>query len=261
MSFRQRASSFSRADLSSATRYISERNLPDAAIDLIDEAASAVRLARESKPDALTTLEQHITELQIELSSLGRDTDEISVTRRAAIEAELTSLEGQAKTMERAWREERERGEKVARAREELESARWKLDEAQRKGQYDEASRLRYAVIPDLQAQILKEGDSEVKGQEGARVTSEDVARVVAKATGIPVSTLVRGDRARLLHLESILRDRVVGQEPALSAVSEAIRLSRAGLHSGKRPIASFLFLGPTGVGKTELSKALAVEL
>ncbi|ORY76883.1 P-loop containing nucleoside triphosphate hydrolase protein [Leucosporidium creatinivorum] len=245
-----------------SNRYLSERKLPDKAIDLIDEACSSVRLARESKPPALESIEHHITELQIELSSLGRDEDEVSRARRSVIADELSSLEVEAKEMERTWREERNRGEEIKKAREDLEGARWRLEEAQRRGAFDEASRLRYETIPDLEKKIPSEG---VKGvgeeQEGARVTSDDVARVVAKMTGIPVSTLLRGDRSRLLHLESILRQRVVGQEPALSSVAEAIRLSRAGLHSGKRPIASFLFLGPTGVGKTELAKSLAVEL
>lgn len=165
-----------------SNRYISERQLPDKAIDLIDEACSAVRLARESKPPALESIEHHITELQIELSSLGRDTDDVSLARREVIAAELAKLESEAKEMERTWREERNRGEEIKKAREELEAARWGLEEAQRRGEFDRASRLRYETIPELVKKIPSEG-VKAKGeeQEGARVTSDDVARVVAK--------------------------------------------------------------------------------
>ncbi|KAK4049850.1 chaperone ATPase hsp78 [Microbotryomycetes sp. JL201] len=241
----------------SGNRYITERNLPDSAIDLVDEACATVRLARESKPDELEALERHITELQIELSSLGKDQDEVSKSRREVIENEVKELEAKAKAMESTWRQERAKSQEIQQAREELERRRFELEEAQRQGKFDEASRLRYETIPNLERKIPEDGE----GTDSGRVTSADVAKVVAKATGIPVSTLLRGDRARLLQLEDILRERVVGQDHAISAVSEAIRLSRAGLHSAKRPIASFLYLGPTGVGKTELSKALAVEL
>ncbi|KAM0790227.1 hypothetical protein ACM66B_005539 [Microbotryomycetes sp. NB124-2] len=240
----------------SGNRYITERNLPDSAIDLVDEACATVRLARESKPDELEALERHITELQIELSSLGKDQDEVSRSRREVIESEVKDLEAKAKEMEQTWRQERAKSQEIQQAREELERRRFELEEAQRQNRFDEASKLRYETIPNLERKIPEDGEA-----DSSRVTSADVAKVVAKATGIPVSTLLRGDRARLLQLEDVLRERVVGQDHAVEAVSEAIRLSRAGLHSAKRPIASFLYLGPTGVGKTELSKALAVEL
>ncbi|SCZ88612.1 BZ3500_MvSof-1268-A1-R1_Chr10-2g03019 [Microbotryum saponariae] len=241
-------------------RYITDRQLPDKAIDLIDEAAAALRLARESKPEQLEALEQHLTTLQIELSSLGKDQDEASRSRREVLVDEIARLKDKASKMEKEWRDERERGERIRQAKEELERKRFELEEAVRTGQFDKASELRYSIIPKLEAQVPKDGQEAAEAGQ-ARVTASDVARVVAKATGIPVSALMRGDRARLVDLESILRQRVVGQEPALHAVAEAVRLSRAGLHNPNRPVASFLFLGPTGVGKTELSKALAAEL
>ncbi|KAK4703821.1 hypothetical protein P7C70_g2386, partial [Phenoliferia sp. Uapishka_3] len=244
-----------------SSRYITDRHLPDKAIDLIDEASSALRLARESKPDELEVIERTLTTLQIELSSLGKDRDEVSKERRKVLEEEVKELKAQAKVMDDAWREERKRTEEVAGLREELERRRFELMETQRAGDYQRASELRYSIIPGIIKRLPVDVEDDGNAQIGDRVGSDDIARVVAKATGIPVSTLVRGDRSRLLDLESILRQRVVGQEPALSAVAEAVRLSRAGLHNAKRPIASFLFLGPTGVGKTELAKALAAEL
>lgn len=163
--------------------------------------------------------------------------------------------------MERAWRAERERAEEIRRVREELERRRFELEDAQRRGDYQRASELRYSVLPELEKKLPKEGPEGAKASgEGARVTSDDVARVLSKMTGIPTTTLQRGDRARLLDLEQVLGARVKGQEPAISAVASAIRLSRAGLHPGNRPVASFLFLGQTGTGKTELAKALAAE-
>ncbi|KAL8290377.1 hypothetical protein RQP46_002635 [Phenoliferia psychrophenolica] len=244
-----------------SARYITDRHLPDKAIDLLDEASSALRLARESKPDALEVIERTLTTLQIELSSLGKDRDEVSTERRKVLEEEVKELKAQAKIMEDAWKEERRKTEEIAGLREELERRRFELIETQRAGDYQRASELRYSIIPSIVKRLPVDVEGDESAQLGDRVGSDDIARVVAKATGIPVSTLLKGDLTRLLDLEAILRKRVVGQEPALTAVSESIRLSRAGLHNSKRPIGSFLFLGPTGVGKTELAKALAVEL
>ncbi|GAA5999143.1 ATP-dependent Clp protease ATP-binding subunit [Rhodotorula paludigena] len=243
-----------------SNRFISDRHLPDKAIDLVDEAAASLRLRKESPPEELDALRREITTLQIELSSLGKDTDAVSASRRGEIEGELRELEAKAGEMERAWRAERDRAEEIRRTREELERRRFELDEAQRRGDYQRASELRYSVLPELEKKLPKDGEDGA-GDEGARVTSDDIARVVAKATGIPTSTLLRGDRSRLLDLDAVLRSRVKGQEQAISAVASAIRLSRAGLHAGNRPIASFLFLGQTGTGKTELAKALSQEL
>ncbi|GAA5971845.1 hypothetical protein JCM21900_002975 [Sporobolomyces salmonicolor] len=243
-----------------SNRYISERHLPDKAIDLVDEAAASLRIRKESAPEELDNLRRTILTLQIELSSLGKDTDELSKTRRDAIEGELKHLQQQADEMERVWKAERDRAEEIRRTREEIEIRRFELEDAQRKGDFQRASELRYAVLPQLERKLPKEGE-EGTSSEGARVTADDVAMVVSKATGIPTSTLLRGDRTRLLDLESILSQRVKGQKPAINAVAAAIRLSRAGLHPGNRPVASFLFLGQTGTGKTELAKALAAEL
>ncbi|GAA5825365.1 hypothetical protein JCM11251_006951 [Rhodosporidiobolus azoricus] len=245
-------------------RYISDRRLPDCAIDVLDESCAALRLRKESQPEELESLKRTITTLEIELSSLGKDKDSTSVSRRDAITSELADLKDQAQAMEQQWRAERDRGEEIRRTREEIERRRWELDEAQRKGDYGRASELRYSVIPALEAKLPKEGEgegAEAGSEGGARVTSDEVARVVSKSTGIPVQTLLRGDRTRLLELESILSSKVKGQDPAIEAVASAVRLSRAGLHQGNRPIASFLFLGQTGTGKTELAKALSAEL
>ncbi|KAI5481220.1 heat shock protein/chaperonin [Pseudohyphozyma bogoriensis] len=245
-----------------SNRYIPERHLPDKAIDLLDEASSSLRLARESKPDELERVERELTTKQIELTSLGGDKDAISSERRGVLEEEIRALEEERGKLDEAWREERRKTEEVKKGREELEKARWELEEMQRVGNFQRASELRYSVIPDLVKRFPEDSKEDEKtGDQSQRVTSDDIARVVSKSTGIPVSTLLRGDRARLLHLEDFLRDRVVGQEPALSSVAESIRLSRAGLQSPNRPIASFLFLGASGVGKTELAKALAEEL
>ncbi|GAA6053962.1 hypothetical protein JCM3770_004643 [Rhodotorula araucariae] len=242
-----------------SNRYIADRHLPDKAIDLVDEAAASLRLRKESPPEELDALRRTITTLQIELSSLGKDTDTLARERRGEIETELGTLQSRVDEMERAWRGERERAEEIRRTREELERRRWELEEAQRRGDYQRASELRYSVLPELEKKLPQDGE-EGSG-EGARVSSDDIARVVSKATGIPTTTLLRGDVSRLIDLESVLRARVKGQEPAITAVASAIRLSRAGLHTGNRPIASFLFLGSTGTGKTELAKALSQEL
>ena len=243
-----------------ATRYITDRHLPDKAIDLIDEASSSVRLARESRPDALEELQRRIMRLEIERSSLGKDKDSASIERRAEIDGELTELRARADEMERKWRDERRRAEEIRETKEELERRRFELEDAQRRGEYERASRLRFEVIPALEQKLPDEQDA-ASGESGDRVTSDDIARVVSKSTGIPVQTLLRGERSRILHLEDTLRWRVVGQDAALTAVAEAIRQSRAGLNNPNRPLASFLFLGPTGTGKTELAKTLAHEL
>ncbi|GAA5988337.1 hypothetical protein JCM5350_004407 [Sporobolomyces pararoseus] len=242
-----------------STRYISDRFQPDKSIDLIDEAAASLRIRKESPPDELEAIRRTITTLQIERSSLGKDQDQASKERRDAIEVELKELQSRADEMESVWKGERERAEEIRKTREELEERRFELEDAQRRGDFQRASELRYSVLPALEKKLPTEGEG--KTDEGARVTSDDVARVVSKATGIPTSTLLRGDRSRLLGLESILAARVKGQDPAIHSIATAIQLSRAGLHAGNRPVASFLLLGKTGTGKTELAKTLAEEL
>ncbi|KAF8159220.1 hsp78-like protein [Crassisporium funariophilum] len=249
-----------------SARYISDRFLPDKAIDLVDEAASSLRLAQESKPDELEALDRDIVTLQIELESLKNETDVFSVERRKKVEEELSVKKGEASALTELWKAERARLEKIKDTKKRLEEAKHQLDVAQRQGQYELASRLRFSTIPDLEKQLPTESDTEAHEESPLamlhdRVTSNDISRVVAKATGIPVQNLLKGERDKLVHMEESLRDRVVGQDHVLSSISDAVRISRAGLQAPNRPVASFLFLGPTGVGKTELSKALAAFL
>ncbi|KIP01473.1 hypothetical protein PHLGIDRAFT_80531 [Phlebiopsis gigantea 11061_1 CR5-6] len=246
-------------------RYIADRFLPDKAIDLVDEAASALRLAQESKPDELEALDRAIVTLQIERESLKNESDVFSAERRAQVEDALRAKRDEAARLGAVWHAERARLQRVKDVKQRLEDAKHELDVAQRQGQYERASQLRFATIPELERQLPKESErpEEAEG-EGAltmlhdRVTSSDISRVVAKATGIPVQSLLKGEREKLVHMEDALRQRVVGQDHVVAAVSDAVRISRAGLQAPTRPVASFLFLGPTGVGKTELCKALA---
>ncbi|KAF8720590.1 hypothetical protein AX14_010884 [Amanita brunnescens Koide BX004] len=248
-------------------RYISDRFLPDKAIDLVDEAASAIRIAQESKPDELEALDREIITLQIELESLKNETDIFSVERRNAVEELLKQKRLQASELTTIWKAERARLDRVKDIKQRLEQAKHELDIAQRQGQYELASRLRFGTIPDLERQLPRADEKGREDDESSlamlhdRVTSNDIARVVAKATGIPVQNLLKGERDKLVHMEEALRRRVVGQDHAVAAISDAVRISRAGLQAPNRPVSSFLFLGPTGVGKTELCKALAAFL
>ncbi|KAG1778675.1 P-loop containing nucleoside triphosphate hydrolase protein [Suillus placidus] len=247
-----------------SARYISYRYLPDKAIDLVDEAASALRLAQESKPDELEALEREIMTLQIELESLKNEVDVFSVERRAKVEEELRIKKEEAQELTAIWQNERARLDRIKDIKKRLEDAKHELEVAQRHGQYDKASQLRFGTIPELERQLPKDSEMKDDAEESPlsmlhdRVTSNDIARVVAKATGIPVQNLLKGERDKLVHMEDALKERVVGQDHVVAAISDAVRISRAGLQAPNRPVASFLFLGPTGVGKTELAKALA---
>ncbi|GJE93775.1 ATP-dependent Clp protease ATP-binding subunit ClpA [Phanerochaete sordida] len=246
-------------------RYISDRFLPDKAIDLVDEAASALRLAQESKPDELEALDRDIVTLQIELESLKNETDVFSVERRGKVEDTLARKRADAARLEQVWNAERAKLQRIKDVKARLEQAKHELDVAQRQGAFERASQLRFATIPELEKQLPQESERarEEEG-EGAltmlhdRVESSDISRVVAKATGIPVQSLLKGEREKLVNMEDALKQRIVGQDHIVTAVSDAVRISRAGLQAPNRPVASFLFLGPTGVGKTELCKALA---
>ncbi|PLW33959.1 hypothetical protein PCASD_12351 [Puccinia coronata f. sp. avenae] len=250
-----------------SNRYISERFLPDKAIDLVDEAASSLRLLQESKPDQLESLERQITTLQIELESLKNDKDEFSQNRITKIKQEIADCEKEAVTLNEKWRNEKHKLDEVKNLKVRLQDATMELIEAQRAQNYQRASELAFGIIPELERTIkesekMEEDDDKEPSDTtllvSNRVTSNDIARVVAKMTGIPVSNLIKGERERLLTMESELRKRVVGQDEALERIADSVRLTRAGLNPPTRPIASFLFLGPTGVGKTELCKALA---
>ncbi|KAF8975944.1 chaperone ATPase hsp78 [Entomortierella lignicola] len=267
-------------------RYITDRFLPDKAIDLVDEACSKLRLQQESKPDVIESLDRGIVTMEIELESLKKETDPLSISRREKLESDLTKKKEESKRLTEIWKQEREKLENIKDLKAQLEQARIDLEAAQRKGDFTKASELRYGVIPGLESKLPKEEkvpneliegsiagmgtedtekpmgplgtQEEVESLIHERVTADDISRVVARMTGIPVQNLLKGEKERLLGMENALSERVVGQDEAISAVAEAVRLSRAGLSNPSRPIASFLFLGPTGVGKTELCKAIA---
>jgi ATP-dependent Clp protease ATP-binding subunit ClpB len=243
------------AELSS--RYINDRFLPDKAIDLVDEACSMLKLEQQSKPEDLEILERSILTLRIELESLKKESDSKSSQRRDEIQSRLKNLEMEYKELETNWNEQKNRLKKLNQIKEELEQARIDYDLAQRKGDLAIASKLLYDTIPKLESQLPAETD-----EEGPvfheKVTANDIAQVISKTTGIPITSLLKGEREKLKSMEDVLEAKVVGQNEAISSVSDAVRLGRTGLQSLDRPIASFMFLGPTGVGKTELCKALA---
>ncbi|QLQ78389.1 hypothetical protein HG537_0A06360 [Torulaspora globosa] len=244
-----------------SNRYITDRFLPDKAIDLVDEACAVLRLQHESKPDEIQKLDRAIMKIQIELESLKKETDPVSVERRDALQKDLDLKNEELSRLTKIWEQERAEIEAIKNAKADLEQARIELERSQREGDYTKASELRYSKIPDLERKVAlgerKNDDQQVNLLHDS-VTSDDISKVVAKMTGIPMETVMKGDKDRLLYMEDSLKERVVGQDEAISVISDAVRLQRAGLTSEKRPIASFMFLGPTGTGKTELTKALA---
>jgi ATP-dependent Clp protease ATP-binding subunit ClpB len=242
-------------------RYVADRFLPDKAIDLIDEAASRLRIEIDSLPTEIDEVERRVMQLEIELTSLSKEKDDASVQRRAAIERELAELRERSGAMKAQWQAEKNAIGGVRELKERLEHARTEVERAEREADLQRAAELRYGEIPELEKR-LGEHEAEVADRQPTflkeEVDAEDVAEVVAKWTGIPVSRLLEGEVSKLVHMEERLHQRVVGQDEAVSAVSSALRRSRAGLSDPDRPIGSFLFLGPTGVGKTELARALA---
>ena len=244
-------------------RYITDRQLPDKAIDLIDEAASRIRMEIDSKPEEMDKLERRLIQLKIQREALKKEKDKASKQRLKDLEAEIDELELQFADLEEIWKAEKATLEGAAQVKEALERARFELETAQRAGDLGRASELQYGRIPELEQQLAAASQAEEQEMTLVRnkVTEEEVAEVVSRWTGIPVSKMLEGERERLLHLEDELGQRVIGQQEAVKAVSNAIRRSRAGLSDPNRPNGSFLFLGPTGVGKTELCKALAVSL
>jgi ATP-dependent Clp protease ATP-binding subunit ClpB len=241
-----------------SNRYISDRFLPDKAIDLMDEAASRIRMEVESKPEEIETLDRRIIQLKIEESALGKERDEASKDRLANLRAELANLEQQSAEITQKWQAEKEDIHAEAKIKEQLDAARGQLEQAQRAGDLAKAGELSYGTIPGLEKQL--EAVEAATGNVMLRkeVTADDIATVVSKWTGIPVDRMMEGEREKLLTMESTLTKRVIGQDEAVRAVSTAVRRARAGLQDPNRPLGSFLFLGPTGVGKTELTKALA---
>ena len=253
------------AIISAATlshRYISDRNLPDKAIDLIDEAASRIRMEIDSKPEAMDKLERQIIRRKIEREALSKESDTASKKRLQDLEGEISDFEIEFAELNEIWMAEKSVVHGVQHLKEELEAARIEMDVAQRAGNLAKMSELQYAVIPELEEQLNQAQNNERDDSSNqllrSNVTDEEIAEVVAHWTGIPVAKMLEGEREKLLQMEQRLHRRVIGQEQAISAVSDAIRRSRAGLADPNQPSASFLFLGPTGVGKTELTKALA---
>ena len=241
-------------------RYISDRQLPDKAIDLIDEAASRIRIEIDSKPEAMDKLERRIIQLKIEREALKKESDDASVKRLADIELQLEGLEREFADLDEVWKAEKAAMQGATHIKEELERARLELETAHRANDLARMSELQYGRIPELEKQLEEDMQAEHKENTLLRnnVTEEEVAEIVSMWTGIPVSKMLEGDKEKLLQMESVVQQRVVGQSEAVTVVANAIRRSRAGLSDPKRPIGSFLFLGPTGVGKTELTKALA---
>jgi ATP-dependent Clp protease ATP-binding subunit ClpB len=242
-------------------RYIADRFLPDKAIDLIDEAASRLRIEVDSVPTEIDEVERRIMQLEIEEQALAKESDDASASRRAAIERELAELREQAAGMRAEWQREKDAIEGVSEVKREIDQARTELEKAQREGDLAKAAELQYGRIPELETKMAElEGTDEAHDFRFFKkeVDAEDVAEVVARWTHIPVSRLMEGETEKLVHMEERLHQRVIGQDDAVAAVSAALRRSRAGLSDPDRPIGTFLFLGPTGVGKTELARALA---
>ena len=253
------------AIISAATlshRYITDRNLPDKAIDLIDEAASRIRMEIDSKPEAMDKLERRIIKRKIEKEALRKENDEASKKRLKLLEVELVELEREFEELNEIWLAEKSAVHGAQHIKEELEAARLEMEVAQRAGNLAKMSELQYAIIPELESQLTQAQNQELNGEPNqllrSNVTDEEIAEVVAHWTGIPVAKMLQGEREKLLAMEAGLHKRVIGQQEAISAVADAIRRSRSGLSDPNRPSGSFLFLGPTGVGKTELTKALA---
>jgi len=241
-------------------RYITDRQLPDKAIDLIDEAASRIRMEIDSMPEEMDRLDRRLIQLKMEREALKKETDEAARKRLEALEEEIGRLEKEFSDLEEIWKAEKAAVQGTTHIKEELERARIELETARRAGDLQRMSEIQYGVIPQLEQQLKAAAEAEKQEFKLLRnkVTEEEVAEVVSKWTGIPVSKMLEGEREKLLHMEEAIRKRVVGQDEAVKAVSDAIRRARAGLSDPNRPNGSFLFLGPTGVGKTELCKALA---
>ena len=244
-----------------SNRYISDRFLPDKAIDLMDEAASRLRMEVESKPEEIENLDRRIMQLKIEREALKKETDAASKDRLGKLEAELADLEEQSGALTTRWQAEKEKIAGEAKVKEALDAARLELEQAQRSGDLAKAGEIQYGRIPGLEKQLADAEQASNGAMLREEVTDQDIAAVVSRWTGIPVERMLSGEREKLLQMEQLIGKRVIGQDQAVKAVSAAVRRARAGLQDPGRPLGSFLFLGPTGVGKTELTKALAEYL
>ncbi len=241
-----------------SNRYISDRFLPDKAIDLMDEAASRIRMEVESKPEEIEALDRKIIQLKIEASALGKESDAASKDRLATLQKDLAELEQQSAELTTRWQGEKDKIHAEAKLKEELDALRIELEQAQRNGDLARAGELSYGRIPELERKLAEAQSQTASAMLREEVTEDDIAAVVSKWTGIPVDRMLAGEREKLLAMEEHIGKRVIGQQAAVEAVSKAVRRSRAGLQDPNRPLGSFLFLGPTGVGKTELTRALA---
>ncbi len=250
-----------------SNRYITDRFLPDKAIDLIDEAAAKIKIEIDSKPESMDKLDRRMIQLKIEREAVKKEKDEASAKRRTLIEDELEKLQREYDDLESVWTAEKAAAQGSAHIKEEIDRIKFQLEELKRQGNFNKMAELQYGRLPELEAKLKEAQAKETAKSKGGgntpqllrtMVGAEEIAEVVARATGIPVSKLMQGEREKLLQMEARLHERVVGQDEAITAVADAIRRSRAGLSDPNRPLGSFLFLGPTGVGKTELSKALA---
>ncbi|MDP3552075.1 MAG: ATP-dependent chaperone ClpB [Novosphingobium sp.] len=241
-----------------SNRYISDRFLPDKAIDLMDEAASRIRMEVESKPEEIEKLDRRIIQMKIEEMALSKETDQASKDRLATLREELANHEQQSAELTTRWQNERDKIAAEGKIKEALDAARSELDVAQRNGDLAKAGELAYGRIPELERQLAEAEGVSVNAMLREEVTADDIAAVVSKWTGVPVDRMLQGEREKLLKMEEVIGKRVIGQKDAVIAVSKAVRRARAGLQDPNRPLGSFLFLGPTGVGKTELTKALA---
>ncbi len=239
-------------------RYISDRFLPDKAIDLMDEAASRLRMEVESKPEAIEGLDRRIMQLMIEREALSKESDTASKDRHAKLEEELANLEQQSAELTGRWQAEKDKIHGETKLKEQLDTARLQLEQAQRSGDLARAGELQYGTIPGLESQLAVAEVASAGAMLREEVTADDIAAIVSRWTGIPVERMLAGEREKLMAMEEIIGRRVIGQQAAVAAVAKAVRRSRAGLQDPGRPLGSFLFLGPTGVGKTELTKALA---
>ena len=246
-----------------SNRYIADRFLPDKAIDLMDEAASRIRMQVDSKPEALDELDRRIMQLKIEKEALKKESDQASRDRLERLEKELSELEQKSAALTAQWTSAKDKLADSQKVKEQLDKARSELDIAQRRGELGKAGELAYGVIPDLEKKLKEAETQEVAGGKGVKeeVMPEDIAAVVSRWTGVPVDKMLEGERSKLLRMEEDIHKRVIGQDEAVVAVANAVRRARAGLQDPNRPIGSFLFLGPTGVGKTELTKAIAAFL
>jgi len=244
-----------------SNRYISDRFLPDKAIDLVDEAASRLRMEVDSKPEEIDELDRRIIQLKIEREALKKESDQASRDRLGKLDGELAELEQKSAALTAAWQKEKDEVAGTHKVQESLEKARIELEQAQRSGNLARAGELAYGIIPDLEKKLTEGADGDHRRMVHETVTEDAIAAVVSRWTGIPIDKMLAGEREKLLHMEEQLSRRVIGQTEAIDAVSNAVRRARAGLQDQNRPMGSFLFLGPTGVGKTELTKALAAFL